>query len=60
MLQLSFLLRKEIDKEFTTLGTSLVVLVAENLPANARGMGSIPGLGGCHTLQGPKPLCHNY
>ena len=57
---LIFTQEKKIDKEFTTLGTSLVTLVAENPPANARGVGSIPGLRGRHMLQGAKPMCHDY
>ena len=34
--------------------------VVKNLPANAGDLGSIPGPGRSHMLQGPKPMCHNY
>ena len=30
----------------------------KNLPANTGGMGSVPGLGGCH--EATKPVCRNY
>ena len=33
--------------------------VVKNLPGNAGGMGSIPGPGGSHMLEGVKPLGQN-
>ena len=34
--------------------------VVKNLLANAGDMGSPPGLGRFHLLQGNKPVCHHY
>ena len=34
--------------------------VVKNPPANAGDLGSIPGPGRSHMLQGSKPICHNY
>ena len=34
--------------------------VVKSLPANARDMHSIPGLGGSQCLWATKPMCHNY
>ena len=48
---------KNIDKKFKGFPDGSMV---RNLPANSGYMGSVPGPGGSHMLQGNWAICHNY